>query len=267
LIKISSSPDACHGKKGPVGLALFKRFMMRKTILIALIISSLSTLEVVAQERYGSLVSVFAGAAYNLDNSLKKELYAENIIYDKLSLNQAAFAYGGALYTVRPSRFVFGGSGYLYTVTSKGNDGEARLKVQTGFLDVGYCYFNTDKWLAFPYAGIGGHLSNFKIVNTSFDKVFLLGKDTITAGENQKYKAVALAWDAGVSIKHFNKKSSTSHKIIMLSGVDIGVSFFFPQGDWHSVSTDDETGFSNDPLIVAPYLRVSFGIGAFKNKK
>jgi hypothetical protein len=53
----------------------------------------------------------------------------------------------------------------------------------------------------------------------------------------------------------------------MLSGIDVGVSFFFPQDDWKNVSTDNETGFSNDPLIVAPYLRVSFGIGAFKSKK
>jgi hypothetical protein len=185
---------------------------MQKTILATLVISSLFAIQVNAQEHYGSFGNVFTGAVYNLDNSLKNELYAENIIYDKFSLNHVAFAYGGAIYSVRPSQLVIGGSGYIYTVTSKGNDAEARLNVMSGFFNVGHCYFNTGKWLAFPYAGIGSHFSNFKITNTTFNKVFSLGRDTITGGKNEKYKAVALAWDAGFSIKHLTGSLSKATK-------------------------------------------------------
>jgi len=241
---------------------------MCKIISAALLISSLFTMRVNAQGHDGGLGNLFAGAIYNSGNGLQKVLKDENIIYNDLSLDHIVFAYGGAVYSVRPSQFVFGGSGYIYSVASKGNDGDAKLNVFSGFLNAGYCYFNTDKWLAFPYAGIGGYASNFKITNTTADKVFVLGNDTVAAGENGKYNAGALAFDAGFSIKYFNRKNSkANHKAMLLSGIDIGASFFFPPGNWNNVSTDNEIGFSNDPLIVAPYLRLSFGIGVFHTRK
>ena len=156
-----------------------------------------------AQIHHGGFGNFFIGPLYNLSSSLQKDLNSVELIDGNLQLNTITWSYGGAGYSIRPKGIVIGGSGYTYKLTSYGNNGEVVLHNGCGFFNVGYRILNKNKWLGFPYCGMGGYGASFKITNTSSDKIFIIGNDTITSHKAAKYSTGGLAFEIGFGLKYF----------------------------------------------------------------
>ena len=151
----------------------------------------------VAQFKQGGFGNFFIGPQYNLSSSLQRELNATNLIGGGLKLNAVTLTYGGAGYSVRPKNIVLGGSGYAYKVSSEGVNGKVDLDNGCGFFNLGYRVINNKRWIGFPYMGMGGYGANLKITNSSSNKTFPIGNDTISPQQVAKYSTGGIAFDVG----------------------------------------------------------------------
>jgi len=223
---------------------------------------------IMAQYNQGGFGNFFIGPHYNLSSSFQNELNSDKLIGGGLQLNTITLAYGGAGYSVRPKGVVIGGSGYAYKINADGKNGTVILNNGCGFFNVGYRFQNKRKWMGFPYMGMGGYGANFKITNTSTDKTFLIGTDTITSGKVAKYSTGGLAFDAGYALKYFAFRTDTKKikKTGVVLGIDIGASFFPSFGKWQNTTTDKEVNSLSNPFIMSGYLRITLGWGIFIEK-
>ena len=240
---------------------------IRNWILVLLYIISISPAE--AQIYHGGFGNFFIGAVYNLSSSLQKDLNSVELIHGNLQLNTITWTYGGAGYSIRPKGIVIGGSGYTYKLSADGNDGEVVLHNGCGFFNVGYRILNKNKWLGFPYFGMGGYGASLKITNTTSDKIFIIGNDTITSHKAAKYSTGGLAFEMGFGLKYFafnwdRKKNNKSTGALF--GIDGGISFFPSFGKWQNVVSEDEIASFETPFIMAAYIRMTIGLGIFFEK-
>ena len=219
-----------------------------------------------AQDIHGGLGNFFSGAVYNNSSSLQTDLSSGELLGDNLELNKLVFSYGGAGYSVRPRGFVLGGSGYTYQVSSDAVNGNANLSVSCGFFNIGYRVINKNKCLGFPYTGMGGFGTNFKITNSTSEKMMVIGTDTIGPGKQSKYSTGGLAFDVGFALKYFafNMEKKEKNKAMgAVLGIDAGASFFPAFGKWEHVVTGDQISTMSNPFIMTAYLRITVGFGVF----
>ena len=223
-----------------------------------------------AQIHHGGFGNFFIGPAYNLSTSLQKDLNSVELIDGNLQLNAITRTYGGAGYSIRPKGIVIGGSGYTYKLTSDGNNGEVALQNGCGFFNVGYRILNKNKWLGFPYFGMGGYGASFKITNTTSDKIFIIGNDTITSYKAAKYSTGGLAFEMGFGLKYFafnSERKKKNKSTGALFGIDGGISFFPSFRKWQNVVSEGEIASFETPFIMAAYIRMTIGLGIFFEKE
>lgn len=223
-----------------------------------------------AQIHHGGFGNFFIGPVYSSSSSLQKDLNSDKLINGNLQLNTITWSYGGAGYSVRPKGIVIGGSGYTYKVTSDGNNGEVVLHNGCGFFNVGYRFLNKNKWLGFPYFGMGGYGASFKITNTVSDKIFIIGNDTIASHKMAKYSTGGLAFEMGFALKYFafnSEKKKNNKNTGAVFGIDGGVSFFPSFAKWQNIVSEDEITSLETPFIMAAYIRMTIGLGIFFEKE
>jgi len=219
-----------------------------------------------AQIHHGGFGNFFIGPLYNLSSSLQKDLNSVELIDGNLQLNTITWSYGGAGYSIRPKGIVIGGSGYTYKLTSYGNNGEVVLHNGCGFFNVGYRILNKNKWLGFPYCGMGGYGASFKITNTTSDKIFIIGNDTITSHNAAKYSTGGLAFEIGFGLKYFafnSERKKNNKGTGTVFGIDGGLSFFPSFAKWQNIVSEDEIASLETPFIMTAYIRMTIGLGIF----
>jgi hypothetical protein len=215
------------------------------------------------QSDFHRMLNLFVGETYNITTALQKDLGKDELLGNGIKLNSFTELFGLGYYSIKASGMVWGGSGYIYRVHSRAVNGSANLKAANGFFNMGYCVVKTDRWIGFPYVGIGLAAMNFGITNTDEHKDIILYKDTISAGRSARYQAGGVALDFGFSLK-FNKQgagSATRKRLHPIIGVDIGGSLFPSFEYWLSQSRHDTVLPLSSPFLIAPYLRVGIGIG------
>jgi len=243
---------------------------MKKIIGLILLLNFSLIISSSAQSLHGGFGNFFIGQVYNLSPSLEKSLKADNLLGSNLHLNVNTLFYGGAGYTLRPRGFILGGNGYSYHVTSTVEKGEATLVVSGGFFNVGYCLLNTKKWIGFPYFGVGGFGTNFKISNSTSGEKMVIGDDIISAGETAKYSTGGMAFELGFGLKYFGidlRKKNDGKSTVIVIGVDAGSSFFPAFQKWENVETHGTVNSMNQPFIMSPYIRFTIGLGVFNENK
>lgn len=242
---------------------------MYKAIVTSVVcITSLSP--AISQEYHGGLGNFFYGPVYNSSSSLEKGLGSNELLGNNLKLNVAAFSYGGAGYSIRRKGAVLGGSGYFYNIGTTSYNGKTELSVSQGFFNVGYCVLNKKTCIGFPYFGFGAFGSNFRITNTTSDKVMILGNDSISSQKKARYSAGGFAFEMGFALKYFvftTPLRSRDKKMKVSIGVDAGASFLPSFERWQNVVTDEKIISMPAPFIMSIYTRATVGLGVFNYKK
>lgn len=161
-----------------------------------------------AQVDHGGMGNFFAGSVYNYNPQLQDKLSSENLLGNGLQFNTSVVYYGGMGYAIQPNGFVLGGGGYTYQVSSVVPEGNAALNISCVHFNFGYLVLNKRKWIGFPYLGLGAFGTNFKVKNSTGDRVFNLGDEVIRPGQEVKYISEGLAFDIGFGLRHFQKNKT-----------------------------------------------------------
>jgi hypothetical protein len=238
--------------------------MVRILILIGMAMSSLCVFaQELAVKQGGGFGHFQAGVSLGYFPALTRYLAKPEILGDSYSPQQGGIQLGGGGYGL-VGKILLGGSGYFSGFNSvKTDSASVSVSAGAGLFNLGYLLKSTDRWLLFPYAGIGGSGITLKISNESDSGgIYFDSQKGLGFGEISRLSIGGIAYEIGFSIKYFATRLSEDnlHGGIML-GLDFGCqNALFTRNKWADGKGQELRG-PNSMQGFLPYLRITVGGG------
>jgi hypothetical protein len=202
---------------------------------------------------------------FNLNHFPVLNDYLKNpdILGNSYSPSREGIQLGGGGYGVL-GRLLLGGSGYFSGFNPIQTDSASvSLSSGTALFNAGYLLKKTERWLIFPYAGVGGTGLSLRLANRQDSGgIFFDRNQGISFGEISKLSLGGIASEVGISFKYFitTCTEDSPHGALMI-GFDLGCqASFFTSNKWSDGKGRTLTG-PNSLSGYLPYIRITLGGG------
>ena len=225
----------------------------------------LATSSIYAQALRGGFGHGFSGPWIQVDIQLHDDLRTTSLLGQ--DLQQAYFGYsgGGSGYLLLANRMLIGGTGFSSTASDVTNRGQLTTKFGGGIGQIGYLLLRQDRWMAFPYVGIGHNDIKMKIHNSTTSDNFDLGNVNVKPGETIELRTKTVDFDLGFSTQFFVFQHQREYrKSGFMLGLQAGAYAFIGTQDWHVKDEVNQfAGSLSKPSMFMPYFRITIGGGGF----
>jgi hypothetical protein len=200
------------------------------------------------------------------DVQLYDELNAPNLLGSNLQQSYFGYTQGGGGYLLLTNRVLFGGTGFSSTASDITPRGQVTMKMGGGIGQIGYLILNKNRWLAFPYLGMGRNDITMKLRNNTSNNIFDLGNLEVLPGETMELRAKTVDFDFGFTMQyfvfhHYGRYRSSGFML----GLQAGTYAFVGIEDWHVKNEVNQiSGLLSKPSIFMPYFRITIGGGGFR---
>jgi hypothetical protein len=204
-----------------------------------------------------------AGVSLGYYPSLTSYLVRPDILGDSYSPQNQGIQLGGGGYGL-VGKILIGGSGYFSGFKPVTTDSaSASFSSGAGLFNMGYLLKNNEKWLLFPYAGIGGSGITLKLSNQSDSGgIYFDSQKEISFGEISRLSIGGIAYEVGFSVKYFITRLSEEnlHGGLMV-GLDLGCqNALFVRNKWADGKGQELRGPDRIQGFL-PYIRITLGGG------
>jgi hypothetical protein len=208
----------------------------------------------------GGLGFVKFGLGFSSPNDLNDDLTKTFNSNTEISSTSFQIGAGGLLLVSKRLLFALEGSGY-FNGTEEVGAYSAKLTGGSGELKVGIPLLNNNKFLGFPYLGIGAGGSRLEITNDAIEDVFF-GETKVPEFSEERLRTTYPILDLGVSIFKIPAPDTDGVSI----GAHLGFRTALGKDTWKMDNDDDVVGTS-DFGASGFYLKLSIGGGGFFYKK
>ena len=195
--------------------------------------------------------------------SLTKYLGKPEVLGDSYAPQNGGIQLGGGGYGI-VGKLLLGGSGYFSGFNPvKTDSASVTLSCGTGLFNIGYLMKSSDRWLLFPFVGIGGSGITLKLANqTDSGGIYFDSERGIGYGEMSRLSLGGIAYELGLSLKYFITRLSEDnlHGGLMI-GLDLGCqNSVFTSNKWADGKGQTLRGPSSLQGFL-PYVRITVGGG------
>jgi hypothetical protein len=207
--------------------------------------------------KYGLMGYYLAGLSYTSNQNIEKEL--QKSFGNTLSLSKTGYNTGGGGGILFRSGLILGGKGGVSRFNFSYTDSvSVRTSDNWGLINLGVAVINKNRFLLYPYIGMGWGSSNITVKNETitpqnlhFDKNMPL-----QSGEARKYSSRTPIFEAGLSANYL-----IAEEFGIMLGLDAGMYYMADISEWKQ-SSREVSGLRTNNLMNM-YLQLRVGIGVF----